>query len=181
MYGNRDENARFVVIDCGHGRNTYYVVAPCGSPGTRTYSGVGYFDYTYKIVRAAETASYTMLDGVEDEVWTGDIEGTAQTIWRVGVYKDLPVEDVWLPSNFTGTLLGKYEGTMVILLVGDKPLLEEPTATQWYGEWLVVSGTGDLANVHGKGIWWETGFRPDNGIPDSYYAGEVIFMEPPSE
>ena len=141
----------------------------------------GTFDYTYKIVGTAETASYTMLDGAEEEVWVGDIEGTAQTIWRVGVYKDLPVEDVWLLSNFTGTVLGDYEGTMVILLVGDKPLLEEPTATQWYGEWSVVSGTGDLANVHGKGIWWGTGFSPDNGIPDIYYAGEVIFMEPPSE
>ena len=142
----------------------------------------GSFSYTWDSPQMAETARYVVMDGREREIWSGDFEGTADAIWRLRMFKDLPTIDAWLVSEFTGMVLGKYEGTMTIILVGDHPNSPD---TQWYGEWAVVSGTGDLANVHGTGIWWGPGNGandPDPDVPDLYYAGEVIFMEPlPSE
>ena len=53
--------------------------------------------------------------------------------------------NVWLRSDFTGKVLDK-EGTMVIQLVGKKP-----AGGDWYGHWVILSGTGDLAKVRGQG------------------------------
>jgi hypothetical protein len=139
----------------------------------------GTISYTWESPQMADTSRYTLMDGREAEIWSGDFEGTADAIWRLRMFKDLPTIDVRLVSDFTGTMLGTYEGTMTIIMFGDHPSSPD---TQWYGEWAVVSGTGDLANVHGTGIWWGPGNGandPDPDVPDLYYAGEVIFMEPP--
>lgn len=141
------------------------------------------FSYTWESPMMAMTKSYSVMHGLEPEVWHGDIEGTSDAIWRVGTYAQPPVVDVWLISEFSGTLLGEYEGTMTIMLVGHHPAAGSPWTTQWYGEWAVVDGTGDLANVHGQGIWWGPGngpnADPEHEVDEIALSGMVVFMESP--
>jgi len=75
--------------------------------------------------------------------------------------------NVWLRSDFEGTVMGK-EGTLVIQLVGWRYLPED-----WYGQWLIISGTGELANLRGQGIWWGPGFGAEG--PDIFYSGQIHF------
>ena len=143
------------------------------------------FSYTWSSPMMAQTSSYIVQHGIEPEVWSGDFEGTADAIWRVGFYSNEPLVDVWLLSEFTGTMLGEYEGTATMILVGDQPnVADSPWKTQWYGEWAIIDGTGDLANVHGHGVWWGPGNGPnadlENEVDEIALAGEIVFMEPPS-
>jgi hypothetical protein len=47
---------------------------------------------------------------------------------------------------------------------------------------MIVSGTGDLANLRGHGVAWGPGStNSDDGITDILYTGEVMFLEPASD
>jgi hypothetical protein len=93
-------------------------------------------------------------------------------IWSSGV------QDAWLLTEFEGTVLGEYEGTLVMIAIYDRP---DGTA-EWQGEWMIVSGTGDLANLRGHGVAWGPGStNSDDGITDILYTGEVMFLEPASD
>lgn len=141
----------------------------------------GTFSYTWESPMLAATDSYMVLHGIEPEIWSGDFEGTADAVWRLTIHNSPAVIDVWIISEFEGTVLGEYEGTLTVVLVGNHPN-DPDSSTQWYGEWSVIEGTGDLENVHGHGIWWGTGNaanNPDHDIPDIFYAGEIVLMEAP--
>ena len=126
----------------------------------------GTFDYTFEITDTREANGNLFVYATEDEVWTGDFEGTAQAVFRVGMFRS-GFWNVWLRSTFTGTVLGK-EGTLVIQLVGKKLGVED-----WNGHWVIISGTGELEGLRGRGTWWGPGF--DAPGPDIYYAGKVHF------
>jgi hypothetical protein len=142
----------------------------------------GTFSYTYENPMLVTTEDETVLHGIESEIWSGDLEGTGDAIWRVTIDSDIPHADVWIIIDFSGTLLGEYEGTLTIMLVGERSTVPNgPIPAQWYGEWTIVDGTGDLANVHGSGIWWGPGNRPNDpshDIPDIAYSGKIVFMNP---
>ena len=126
----------------------------------------GSFDYTFEVTGMREADGNLFLYAIEDEVWIGDFEGTAQAVFRVGMFRS-GFWNVWLRSTFTGTVAGR-EGTLVIQLVGKKPGVED-----WYGQWVIISGTGELEGLRGQGIWWGPGFG-DPG-PDIFYEGKVHF------
>jgi len=136
----------------------------------------GSVNYTYKLLASGESGGNTFMDATEDEVWTGDIEGTGVSpfpfvIWSSGV------QDAWLLTEFKGTVLGKYKGTWVMLGIYSRP---DATA-QWEGEWMIVSGTGDLEHLRGHGVAWGPGStNKDDGVTDIFYTGEVMFLEPSS-
>lgn len=137
----------------------------------------GSFNYTFKVLASGEAGGNTFMDGTEDEVWTGDFEGTAVspfpfTMWSSGV------QDAWLLTEFKGMALGKYKGTLVMIAIYHRP---DATA-QWEGEWMIVSGTGDLEHLRGHGVAWGPGStNKDDGITDISYTGEVMFLEPASQ
>ncbi len=137
----------------------------------------GSISYTYSVLASGESSGNTFMDGTEDEVWTGDIEGTGVSpfpfvIWSSGV------QDAWLLTEFEGTVLGEYEGTLVMIGIYDRP---DATA-QWEGEWMIVSGTGDLEHLRGHGVAWGPGStNTEDGITDIFYTGEVMFLEPASD
>jgi len=54
-------------------------------------------------------------------------------------------------TTFTGEVMGK-EGTLVIQWTGNTK-----TLGKWHCKWVILSGTGDLANLRGSGIGVETG------------------------
>ncbi len=66
--------------------------------------------------------------------------------------------------TFTGTVAGRT-GSLVIKMVGTSP----GDVANWTGTWRIISGTGELANLHGNGVTW------NNGLMDVHYEGQVHF------
>ena len=103
------------------------------------------------------------------------LRGSGDAVYKGTVYTP-GQRDVWIESTFTGTVLGEKQGTMVLLLVGDRPNIAdlEGSFGEWYGRWMILQGTDGLANVYGQGIWWGQGGRAPEGVPEIYYSGEII-------
>lgn len=116
----------------------------------------GYFDYTYEITGTRVADGNLFIYATEDEVWVGDLAGTSQAAFRVEIFTE-GFWNVWLRSTFTGTVGGK-SGTLVIQLVGLRTWWDEQRFW-WFGQWVILSGTEDLANLHGQGTWWGPGFE----------------------
>jgi len=131
----------------------------------------GTVNYTFEVTGMREADGNLFLYAIEWEDWMGDFEGTAVAFFRVEMFSS-GFWNVWLRSTFTGTVDEKY-GTLVIQLVGKKPLDED-----WYGQWVIISGTDELANLRGRGTWGGPGYRDDikiPGDPDLWYEGEIHF------
>ena len=60
--------------------------------------------------------------------------------------------------SFTGKVFAgtanEREGTLEILFVGKSP----GSFAEFTGTWRIISGGGDLADLHGQGTWWNTDF-----------------------
>jgi hypothetical protein len=102
-------------------------------------------------------------------IWTGDFVGTSTEeyvavlhgssggfVFEKGFYKGI--------ATFTGTVAGR-EGTLKILFRGKSP----GAIDDWTGTWRIISGTGELANLHGKGDFW------NNALADIHYEGRIHF------
>lgn len=136
-------------------------------------SVAGSFNYTPEVFAQIPAGDTVFFDASEDEVWIGDIEGTAVSPFRMVVTPDGSF-DAWLYTEFKGTVLGEHEGTMVVLSRYTRPA----ASAHWTGEWMILSGTGGLENAHGHGAAWGPGNNaadPDAG-PEIFYSGEVLFV-----
>ncbi len=140
---------------------------------TPPISAQGCFDYTYEITgtRMSEEGNL-FLYATEHEWWIGDFTGESDAVFRVEIFTYEGFWNVWLRSTFTGTVQGK-SGTLVIQLVGKKP-----EGLDWYGQWMIISGTDELANLRGQGVWWGPGYEGTEipgARPDIYYSGLIHF------
>ena len=132
----------------------------------------GTVDYTFEVTGMRVADGNTFLYAIEWETWMGDFEGTAVAFFRVEMFSSAGFWNVWLRSTFEGTVDGK-SGTLVIQLVGKKPLGKD-----WYGQWVIISGEGGLADLRGQGTWGGPGYRSDikiPGDPDLWYEGQIHF------
>ena len=138
-----------------------------GVYATRPIAVSGSFDYTFTITSERWPDDHYIFEATEWETWIGDFEGTAVSFFRVVWFK-FPTGplNVWLRSDFEGTVDGK-EGTLVIQLVGWSH------QGNWDGQWVIISGTGELENLHGKGVWGGPGFGASG--PDIWYSGQIHF------
>jgi len=130
----------------------------------------GTFDYEFTIIDMWSADGKTFIYATEDETWEGSFTGTAQAVFLVIIFS----EDfwyVWLRTTFTGEVDGKF-GTMIIQLVGKRTYWDEDTFW-WYGQWVIISGTDDLADIHGRGTWWGPGYGSEG--PDIFYEGQIHF------
>jgi hypothetical protein len=66
--------------------------------------------------------------------------------------------------TFTGTVAGKT-GSLEFLFIGTSP----GELDDWNGTWRILSGTGELANLHGSGAFWAT------GLGAVHYEGKIHF------
>jgi hypothetical protein len=127
----------------------------------------GFFDYTFDppvVLREAD--GNVFIHAAEHEEWQGSFVGTGEAEFTVGMFSS-GFRNVWLRSTFTGTV-GDKEGTMVLQLVGKRPAGEE-----WYGQWVIISGTGDLSKARGQGTWGGPGSGADEA--DIWYSGQIHF------
>lgn len=104
--------------------------------------------------------------------YNGDFEGDSKELYSVAFHGTAEggfmegYEYAFYRGNvtFTGTVHGK-SGTLEILFIGTSP----GELDDWNGTWRILSGTGELANLHGKGVFWA------NGLMDVHYEGQIHF------
>lgn len=139
----------------------------------KTVSGT--VNYTFEVTEMRVADGNTFLYAMEWEDWEGDFEGQAEAFFRVEMFSS-GFWNVWLRTTFEGDVKidGTVKsGTIVIQLVGKKP-----GGQDWYGQWVIISGEGELADLHGQGTWGGPGYRSDIKIPedpDLWYEGEIHF------
>jgi len=124
----------------------------------------GTWAYTVTHIEDTKVAGgNTFRYGEEIGTWTGTFVGTSFDYFELVVH---PSGFVTCQGqiNFEGTVNGDKSGTMVILFVGKKNL----EINLWSGKWVILSGTGDLANLRGKGTWEGPSFNLD-------YSGQIHF------
>jgi hypothetical protein len=104
-----------------------------------------------------------------DVIWHfGDPETVKNLPENSFQWTRIPSVAIWhMERFFTGTVDGK-SGTFTMLL---KAKFTYPTITypSLEGTWVIISGTGELANLHGQGTWW------NNAGQILGYAGQIHF------
>ena len=123
----------------------------------------GKWTYVVHLIEITKTANGNIFKyGEETGTWTGTFEGTSSDYFELVVH---PKGFVTCQGriDFEGTVNGE-SGTMIILFVGKKNL----AAGLWSGKWVIIGGTGGLANLQGRGTWNGPSFNLD-------YSGMIHF------
>jgi len=131
----------------------------------------GLWQYIPSIESVRVADGNTFLDTSEVGQWTGTFSGVSTEKGKVVRYSSGHVSFKGAVS-FIGKV-GDKSGTLEMLAVGSKPDL----SSEWEGIWVIISGTGDLATLHGQGTWWGPGWSSANPTDwgDIYYSGEIHF------
>lgn len=110
--------------------------------------------------------------------WTGDIAGisTSESRWvwlnYVPPYGGGPI-NVHGVNTFTSAAVKidgvTHTGTLTVLFLG---VMEGfSSASEMGGSWVIIGGTGDLANLHGQGSW----YHAEGAATGSDYTGQIHF------
>lgn len=113
-------------------------------------NAAGLWQYTSTVVDEKIAGGNTFLYTTEVGLWTGTFEGDSTEIGVV-VLHSAGFNSFKAIVSFVGSVDGKT-GTLEMLVVGKKP--DRLPGTEWEGKWVILSGTGELVNLHGQGIWW---------------------------
>jgi len=106
----------------------------------------------------------TFKYGEEWGTWDGTFVGTSDDVFTVVVHPSGFVTCQGL-IDFDGKVMPMDKsGTLVIRFVGKKNL----TTGLWSGEWVILSGTDELASLCGQGTWWGPSLDLD-------YSGQIHF------
>jgi hypothetical protein len=123
----------------------------------------GDWDYVPVMLPPTKVAgSNAFIASTDVGTWTGTLEGESVESYvlvahkKHGTYQGL--------MEFTGEVEGKF-GTLIIKTNGSGPM---PVPEDWTGRWVILSGTGDLENLHGQGTW-------AGDLPNLLYEGKVHF------
>jgi len=137
------------------------------SPPTNA-SGIWYYIPT-ELTFIKESGGNQFFDLTEAGIWTGTFNGTSVDSGPVVMYRSGATSFKGI-VDFEGEVEGKT-GTLSIKVTGRKP---NPTA-DWKGHWVIISGSGELSNLHGQGKWWGPGYNPAD--PAAYgvihYSGKI--------
>ena len=109
----------------------------------------------------------TVMYTFENGKWEGTFDGISTEDGKVVVYSSGALSFDAIVS-FEGEVDGKF-GTLQMSVNGRWTDL----GTEWQGRWVIISGTGDLANARGGGTWGGPGFGADG--PDIWYSGQIHF------
>ncbi len=150
---------------------SFLLVATTPAAANSPVTGEGYLEYFANIVDMRTADGNTFMDTTENTVWYGTLSGTSFDVGKVVIHPS----GNWnyrAIGDFTGTVDGK-SGTLQMLLVGSRP----DAISEWQGTWVILSGTGELEDLHGQGTFWGLGYTgnpPD--VPGRIdYAGITHF------
>ena len=129
-----------------------------------------YGKWTYtpieKDTREIDGGDYLFVLGSEQGIWTGTFTGTSYDAYVAMAHSGVSHLYYGL-IEFESVVVDGREGSLIISFgPGEK------VEGQWSGEWEVVSGTGELENLHGKGTWW----GPSKNLD---YEGHLHFDQRP--
>ena len=122
----------------------------------------GTWCYTPYITGMRSAGGNLFLDAESEDYWTGTFESPegagSYTVYGATIHKFVDFTDTgpWYAQGlvtFVGTVEGK-SGTLVMRFLGKRP---DATADWSSGKWVILSGTGELANLRGQGTWWGPG------------------------
>jgi len=138
--------------------------------GTPPAPASGEWTYTPNIINEKWADGNLFRYGIEDSVWHGTFEGESDDVFTVVIHSSgfRYVEGL---IYFTGTVPGLTgeSGTLVIHFVGKgTPPSVTPPPVIWSGHWVILRGTGGLANLRGQGTWWGPPMNVD-------YSGKIHF------
>jgi hypothetical protein len=152
-----------------------FLVLPAAVHAGPPVNVVGDFIYTPVPGSARWAGNNLFLEATDTADWTGDFEGESFEEYVVvlhgasGVFgtSDFTFEKANYKGTvtFTGWVQGEKEGSLEILFVGKSP----GDLAVWTGTWRILSGTGDLANLRGSGVFW------NNALMDVHYEGRIHF------
>ena len=143
----------------------------------------GDFVYVPVIVGLKQAGDNLFLDATDTATWTGAFEGDSTEEYVAVLYRTTGGLDIFDPAFtfehafykgtviFTGEVQGRM-GTLEILFEGRSP----GDLADWTGTWRILSGTGELANLHGTGIFYNNTDDVGNKIlGDIHYEGQIHF------
>lgn len=107
---------------------------------------------------------YKFILGDEDGIWTGTFTGTSYDVFQAVEQSSGTVYLAYGLIFFEGSVDGKH-GTLVIDFA--------PGSGDWVtfsGRWKILSGTDQLENLRGQGVWWGPSF-------DMKYSGWIRFED----
>jgi hypothetical protein len=113
----------------------------------------------------------TFIHGSEDSTFTGTFEGTSYDEFVVRCIQKGPetvLNTGKLMIEFTGEVDGRVGGLTIMALGKQDSTTCGPSGAIWYGTWVILGGSGELANLHGHGTWTGPSLALD-------YAGEIHF------
>ena len=73
--------------------------------------------------------------------------------------------------TFEEVVVDGKSGGLILSIVGNLPA----GVLHWYGHWVILEGTGDLANLRGQGYWWGPGSDGPGLWGQLFYDGNYHF------
>ena len=140
--------------------------APAGQ--ATAASGVWRYKPTIEQVRVVDSKAY--FETSAEGVWTGTFIGPSTESGQVVIHGS----GTWSFSDtisFSRVTVDRRSGTLELSIVGERPNV----SADWQGEWVILSGTGDLATLRGQGTWWAPATPEAGEWSIAYYGGEVDF------
>ena len=129
----------------------------------------GLWQYKPSIEDSREADGNTFLTATDEGKWTGTFEGDSREDFVVMIHSSGFWSYMGLLS-FEGTVNGK-SGTLDMSCAGNRADVD----TDWQGQCVILSGTGDLATLRGQVTWWGPGAPAEGEWGDIYYSGKIDF------
>ena len=105
----------------------------------------------------------TFVQGTEVSTFTGTLNGTAEDEFVVVCHQTGPesfMNFVKITIAFTGSVDGSEFGEMTMKATGKQDSTTcDPSGAIWSGKWVILGGSGGLADVHGNGDWTGPSFN----------------------
>ena len=111
----------------------------------------------------------TFIHADDDALFTGTFDGTGYDVFTMTVHPNGFATGSGR-TLFTGTVMGK-SGTLVIMWVGNT----KDESGWWWFKWVILSGTGELANLRGQGTSWGPGPAGPGVWGGVDYTGKIHF------
>jgi hypothetical protein len=130
----------------------------------------GLWQYQPFILGVKEAGCNTFLTTFENGLWTGTFEGKSTEDGKVVIH----CNGAWSFNaivTFSELTVDGKSGTLKMSVVGTRP----DGLADWQGKSVILSGTGELANLRGQGTWWGPGAPAPEVWGDIYYEGNYHF------